>query len=98
MYDDIMFASIMGILAIMLKTWFSHRERMKGISQPKASLPASDDRLARLEQAVESIAIEVERIGEGQRFVTKVMSEKAQLPLRDGLATPVQQRKLDTPH
>lgn len=33
------------------------------------------DRLGRLDQAVDSIAIEVERIGEGQRFVTRVMSE-----------------------
>ncbi len=33
------------------------------------------DRLDRMSEAVESIALEVERIGEGQRFVTKVMSE-----------------------
>ncbi|MEO8335656.1 MAG: hypothetical protein ABI664_11830 [bacterium] len=33
------------------------------------------DRLNRLDQAVDSIAVEVERIGEGQRFVTRVMSE-----------------------
>ena len=37
-----------------------------------------DDRLARLEQAVESIAIEVERISEGQRFTTKLLAERAQ--------------------
>jgi hypothetical protein len=36
-----------------------------------------DDRLARLEQAVEAIAIEVERISEGQRFTTKLLSERA---------------------
>ncbi|MEO5818650.1 MAG: hypothetical protein ABIT20_25505 [Gemmatimonadaceae bacterium] len=33
------------------------------------------DRLNRLDQSMDSIAIEVERIGEGQRFVTRVMSE-----------------------
>lgn len=33
------------------------------------------NRLEQLGQSVESIALEVERIGEGQRFVTKVMSE-----------------------
>ena len=33
------------------------------------------ERFARLEQTVESVAIEVERISEGQRFVTKVMAE-----------------------
>jgi hypothetical protein len=36
-----------------------------------------DDRMARLEQAVESIAIEVERIGESQRFQTKLMSDRS---------------------
>src|SRR5258708_23335372 len=33
------------------------------------------ERLDRLDQAVDAIALEVERIGEGQRFVTRVMSE-----------------------
>ena len=31
--------------------------------------------LSQLNNAVESIALEVERIGEGQRFITKVMAE-----------------------
>lgn len=34
------------------------------------------DRLTRLDQAVDSIALEVERIGEGQRFVTRLMGER----------------------
>jgi len=33
-------------------------------------------RLARVEQIVESTAIEIERISEGQRFTTKLLSEK----------------------
>ena len=32
-------------------------------------------RLERMEQALDSIAVEVERISEGQRFTTKLMSE-----------------------
>jgi hypothetical protein len=35
------------------------------------------DRLARLDQAVDSIAVEVERIGEWQRFVTRLMGERS---------------------
>lgn len=35
------------------------------------------DRITRLDQAVESIAVEVERIGEGQRFVTRVLAERS---------------------
>jgi hypothetical protein len=34
-------------------------------------------RLERIEQAVEAVAIEVERISEGQRFTTKLLSERA---------------------
>jgi hypothetical protein len=36
------------------------------------------ERLARLEQSVDTIAIEVERISEGQRFVTKLLAETQQ--------------------
>jgi leucyl-tRNA synthetase len=36
----------------------------------------SSPRLQRMEQAIESIAIEVERIGEAQRFATKLLSER----------------------
>ena len=37
--------------------------------------PEMSDRMASLERAVDAIAVEVERIGEGQRFVTQVMTE-----------------------
>jgi hypothetical protein len=34
------------------------------------------DRLTHLEQSIDAIAIEVERIGEGQRFITRLFTEK----------------------
>lgn len=47
--------------------------------------PAMDketsDRLRRLEGGIDAIAIEVERISEGQRFVTKLMAEREQQKL-----------------
>lgn len=46
------------------------------------------DRLDRMSEAVESIALEVERIGEGQRFVTKVMTEGGR-SLGAGAAQPI---------
>ena len=42
---------------------------------PRAA-PDSTDRLERIEQAVDAIAIEVERVSEGQRFVTRLLSER----------------------
>jgi Na+-transporting methylmalonyl-CoA/oxaloacetate decarboxylase gamma subunit len=37
-------------------------------------------RLERIEQAVDAVAIEIERISEGQRFTTKLLSERASEP------------------
>lgn len=42
---------------------------------PPAVLNEAVQRLERVEAAVEAIAIEIERISEGQRFVTKLLSE-----------------------
>jgi hypothetical protein len=41
-------------------------------------------RLERMEQAIEAIAVEVERISEGQRFTTKLLSEKEMQSLPAG--------------
>jgi hypothetical protein len=49
------------------------------------ALPADTvDRIARIENAVEAIALEVERVSEGQRFVTRLMGESR--PLASGAA------------
>lgn len=53
------------------------------------------ERMHRLEQGVESIAIEVERIGEGQRFMTRIMSDAGARPLGAGPAEPVRQQERD---
>jgi len=41
------------------------------------------DRVDRVERLMETMAIEIERLGEGQRFMIKVMSEKPALPNAD---------------
>ena len=59
-------------------------------ADPPARAGAPDDmtlrRLEELQQAVDTIAIEVERISEGQRFVTKMLSDRS---LGAGPAEPV---------
>jgi hypothetical protein len=49
--------------------------RLAGDSVPQVT----EARLARIEQAVDAIALEIERISEGQRFTTKLLSESKQL-------------------
>ena len=43
-----------------------------------ASVPQLDLHLDHLQQSVDSIALEVERIGEAQRFVTKIVRKEAE--------------------
>jgi hypothetical protein len=61
----------------------------------------SSPRLQRMEQAIESIAIEVERIGEAQRFTTKLLSERHPEPVA-GHMPPIQAARREpgtiTPH
>ncbi|MEP6765366.1 MAG: hypothetical protein ABJB66_13695 [Gemmatimonadaceae bacterium] len=56
------------------------------IDRRGTTAPASREvvsRLEAIEQAVESVAVEVERISEGQRFTTKLLNERAQEPARE---------------
>ncbi len=62
--------------------WAAARIMMKRANQPKPSpqLLEGTARLERIEQAVDAMSIEIERISEGQRFVTQLMSSKAPAP------------------
>jgi hypothetical protein len=67
-----------------------------GESRATRDVVVDDERMTRLEQAVESIALEVERISEGQRFTTKLLADRAQAdPLRVSPAEPIRHT---TPH
>jgi hypothetical protein len=54
------------------------RRSTKLAEQPSKQLM---DRLDRMEEGIETVALEVERISEGQRFVTKVIAESRGEPL-----------------
>lgn len=51
----------------------------RGSNAPRVAPPdhATQQKLEHLQQAVDTIAIEIERISEGQRFVTRVLNERA---------------------
>lgn len=69
---------IMGFMAMLLlfPIVIAYTRRIwKRPVAARAISPATEGRLERIEQAVEAIAIEVERVSEGQRFVTRLMSE-----------------------
>lgn len=78
---------VLGLGIPLIVGW--NRRRMAALQATPMAVPANlDDRLARIEQAVDAIAVELERVAEGQRFVTKLMHDKA-AALGSGAAAPV---------
>jgi hypothetical protein len=77
----------------VLWRWGSRRER------PVREVH-DDERMQRLETAVDTIAIEVERVSEAQRFMVRLLSES--LPARKAeraeLPTPERSGRVVTPH
>lgn len=69
------FVTVLTVITSITKIVTKAIEKRSSVS-PR-SLAGVEERLARIEQAVESIAIEVERVSEGQRFTTKLLSERA---------------------
>ena len=69
------FSAFVVTLSIVARFGF---RKSRGASLPtREGEPRIDEsRFARLEDAVDSIAIEVERIAEAQRFTAKLMSER----------------------
>lgn len=55
-------------------------QRIAGAPRPAALPDDAQQRLERMEQAIEAIAVEVERIAEGQRFTTRLLSERQPVP------------------
>jgi hypothetical protein len=56
------------------------------------------ERLLRMEQAIEATAVEVERIGEGQRFLTRLFTEgEGARPLGAGAAQPIERKSVKAP-
>jgi len=64
------------------------RRMEQGQSAPRVPSDVSA-RLERMEQAIDSIAVEVERISEGQRFTTKLLAERSGAPVGGDVSPPV---------
>lgn len=92
---EIAIAIVFAITGWMLRTWLAHQERMKELSVDERRIGSAEQRLARVEQAVESVAVEVERIGEGQRYVTSLLAGRAQPALELPVAAPLTADKPD---
>lgn len=78
-------ATIHAALALGFGLWAHHRLRPAQRGEP-ALAAAADERFDRIERAIESVAIEVERIGEMERFASKILADRAAASERDAIA------------
>jgi hypothetical protein len=62
-------ASVCWSAAFVWVKWLQHKRNQT------AAIPALDQRLERIEQAIDTVAVEVERLGEGQRFTVRLLHD-----------------------
>lgn len=77
----------LGTAAVLIGFYALYR-RIRSGRRPRNqyAVPGGDrEQLARLEQAVDAIAVEVERIAEGQRFTAKLMAETHDRRMREAV-------------
>ena len=86
----------MGCFTGIMITWLKSRRKPELPSnQVIARLDEIAERITRLEGAVDTVAVEVERVSEAQRFTARVLAERPGAP-----ALPESARKIGstTPH
>lgn len=80
MLEDILIPIAGMIMIITIVLGFplvrSYVRRAEQRELRRGSQAPSDERLDRIEQAIDAMAVEVERIAEGQRFVTKLLADR----------------------
>src|SRR5690349_14103919 len=77
--ETLMFAQVMTVIVLSLASFVAIGLGARvlwrmGSSKPaRPALPADDDRLQRLEQGMETMAVELERVSEAQRFMVTLL-------------------------
>lgn len=75
---------IFGTSTAVAVTWIIARAVLKarslssGGAIDELAISRIESRLDRIEQALDSVAVEVERVSEGQRFTTRLLSERVE--------------------
>lgn len=77
--DVIIVPIVFGLptIAVIVRMLLRHREKMAELHRPAPTAASPlEERLTHVENALDAIAIEMERVGEGQRFLTKVFTQR----------------------
>ena len=77
-------------IGLVAQAWATRR---RGGSPPSARTDALERRLDRMEQAIDTIALEMERLGEAHRFTAKLLAERL-----EAVPAPRPPARVVTPH
>lgn len=78
--EILVFLGLMATLGTFAKVTLSFMHRKRLPPEGSATIERLSDQIAALQQSVDAAAIEIERLGEGQRFTTKLLSERTRTP------------------
>jgi hypothetical protein len=79
------FFILVGVVALGIPLIRALTKRWeRGALMPPPSSPEVTARLERIEQAIDAVAIEIERLAESQRFVAKLMAEQQKQRIEKG--------------
>ena len=94
---DIVIGTLFATSVAFAVAWARTRERALRAELTRQRLPQDTDaRFDRLQQAVEAMAVEVERISEAQRFTAKLLAERT--PPAVAAERPRAPERVITPH
>lgn len=81
-----MHAAVHGVLLVLGVVFYGALQRRSAPQSATALPQETSERLQHLEQSVDKLAIGVERVGEAQRYQTKILDErtKARTPKNEG--------------
>jgi 1,6-anhydro-N-acetylmuramate kinase len=91
--EMLIIGTVFSGIALVIVAFAYARRLWRGAAQVVSQIPAAfEARLTRFEQSIDAMAIEIERVSEGQRFLTKVLAEEHQRALGAGAAEPIEVR------
>ncbi len=104
--DVSVFAQVMVVIVVSVAALLSlgvgayYLLRRASRAQPKAAHQVDEARMERMENAVDAIAVEVERISEAQRFAAGLLVDRlpARSPERVGELPSPSAKRTNTPH
>lgn len=74
-------ATAVILLVSLMNAIVRFRRAGRGGTAPTDDFRRIETRLSNMQDALDAVAVEVERISEGQRFTTKLLAERGEIPL-----------------